>query len=227
MNGYGDYLFFPYFAMKGCYYNPNQHMMYGSSDSFPGVGPPCNYVYPGNSDTICNWGTNGILPGGGFNLNGYYWNESTVGNIPRDKQGLASVGPFTFKPKQTVPLDYCFTWARDYKGDNLSSVELLRERVSGLKPILPKLIELPVTYSGNQETGTGVSLNIYPNPVHNKATVTSDSKSVMDFHLYSIDGKCIKQGWLMPGTNILDVTTLKPGIYILKSGRWNSRIIKM
>ncbi len=227
MNDFDEYVFSPYSAMCGFYNNSTIHLMFGTSDSIPGVGPSCNYVYPGNSDTVCNWGTEGVLPGGGYNQNGKYWSENTVGNLPNQKQGLASAGPFTFEPGQTIPLDYCFAWARDYTGDNNSSVELLRERIAALSPYWNTLITIPVTYSGVPEIQQSTAISVYPNPVHDKTTVTLEGTSSMVYSLYSINGKLISQGILKPGQNLLDISNLKPGVYILKSGSRNARVVKM
>jgi len=227
MNMYGDILFFPYTAMQGYINGDQNHLMYSASDSYTGVGPQCNYVYPGNSDTLCNWGTNGLMPGGGYNQNGTYWTESAVGNPPKDKQGLASVGPFTFAPKQTIPLDYCFTWARDYNGDNISSAELLRDRIAALAPSWNTLITAPITYFGVPDNLQSANLTVYPNPIRDKATVVFEGTSPQPYQLFSINGEHLSQGTLKPGSNLLDISTLKPGVYILKSGSYNARVVKM
>ncbi len=224
----------PYAAIE--YYNfmrgnwkDGTHLLYGGNGhiSTGAVGPDCNFIYPGNSDTICNLGTGGILPNGGFNQNAYYWDEKTFGNAPSDRRGMAAIGPFNFNAGETIPLDYCFTWARDYNGDNNSSAELLRTRIAALAPSWNTLISAPETYFGVPETEQGNSILVYPNPVKNKATVTNESSSQREYLLYSINGIFIKQGILKPGNNLLDISDLKPGVYILKSGNSNVRIVKM
>ena len=205
------------------------HIVYGGNGhpTSGGVGPDCNFMFPGNSDTVCNYGTNGILPNGGLNQNGNYWTEATVGNAPHDRLGLASIGPFNFNAGQTVPLDYCFTWARAYQGDNNASVELLRERIAALAPAWNNLIKAPVTYFGVPEKPQTAGISVFPNPLRDKATVTIMGTSTLPYRLLSINGKLVQQGILNPGNNQLDISTLKPGIYILKSGNLNIRIVKM
>lgn len=205
------------------------HLIYGGNGHVTagGVGPECNFMFPGNSDTICNYGTNGITPNGGLNQNGNYWTEATTGNAPGDRRGIASVGPFNFKAGETIPLDYCFTWARDYQGDNNSSVNLLRERIAALSPSWNTLIKSPVTYFSIPENPVSMKLALYPNPVHEKATISLESSSPLSYQLFSINGMYISQGTLKPGNNLLDISGLKPGIYILKSGSHNVRIVKM
>ena len=205
------------------------HLIYGGNahSSSGGLGPDCNFMFPGNSDTVCNYGTNGILPNGGLNQNGNYWTESDVANLPGDRRGTASIGPFNFAAGETIPLDYCFTWARDYTGDNNLSAELLRERIAALSPSWNTLINSPVTYYGVPENTQGVSIEVYPNPVHDKATVVIEGTSKQPYQLFSITGELILQGILNPGKNLLDISTLYPGVYILKSGDRNLRIVKM
>jgi len=207
----------------------NSHTIYGGNGHITsgGVGPDCNYMFPGNSDTVCNWGTNGVIPNGGFNQNGYYWTETAVGNVPSDRRGIASVGPFSFSAGQIVPLDYCLTYARDYTRNNNSSASLLVKRIASLAPSWNVLINSPEMYHGVSENQFRNLLLIYPNPLREKATVVFEGTSQQPYQLFSINGELLLQGTLKPGSNLLDVSTLKPGVYILKSGSRNTRIVKM
>ena len=228
--------FFPQTFQAKEFYNSMQsiwpdgtHIIYGGNghQTAGGVGPDCNFMFPGNSDTVCNYGTGGITPNGGLNQNGYYWDEKTFGNVPDDRRGIASIGPFNFNAGETIPLDYCFTWARDYTGDNISSAELLRARIAALAPSWNTLITAPETYFGVSESEQGTSIQVYPNPVKGEATVTNESSSQQEYILFSINGSLLKQGILKPGNNLLDISDLKSGIYILKSGSNNVRLVKM
>ena len=220
---------FEYYNLMKSVWRDGSKMIYGGNGHLTagGLGPDCNFMFPGNSDTVCNYGTNGIVPNGGLNQNGNYWTEATVGNAPDDRRGVASIGPFNFVAGETIPLDYCFTWARDYNGDNNSSAELLRTRIAALAPSWNTLITTPETYFGVTETEQGNSILVYPNPVKNKATVTNEGSAKREYVLFAINGLFIKQGILKPGNNLLDISDLKPGVYILKSGNSNVRIVKM
>ena len=67
---------------------------------------PCKFMFPHDSDPS-NWGTDGVDPG-----LGYYWSEETGNNgspnNPSDRRGLASSGPFTFKPAQVHVIDRAY-----------------------------------------------------------------------------------------------------------------------
>ncbi len=218
-----------YYNYMRSIWNDGTPMIYGGNGhpTTGGLGPDCNFMFPGNSDTVCNYGTNGILPNGGLNQNGNYWTEATVGNIPDDRRGVASIGPFNFDAGEKIPLDYCFTWARDYQGDNNSSAELLRERIAALAPSWNTLIKAPLTYFGVPDKMQSASLKVYPNPVLDRATVIFEGASEQPYQLFSIKGELLSQGTLKSGSNLLDISTLKPGVYILKSGSRNARVVKM
>jgi hypothetical protein len=54
-----------------------------------------------------------------------------------------------------------------------------------------------------------------------------EGASQQPYQLFSINGELLSQGTLKPGSNLLDISTLKPGVYILKSGSHNARVVKM
>lgn len=72
------------------------------------VGPACHYMYPGDSDPD-NVGTNGAAPNGGYNSNGVYWTEEHEGDMPGERKGVASIGPFSFPANSMKELDYAMT----------------------------------------------------------------------------------------------------------------------
>ncbi|MCD4773673.1 MAG: T9SS type A sorting domain-containing protein [Bacteroidales bacterium] len=100
-------------------YGGNAHYSSGS------VGPKCDFMFPGDSDP-CNWGTQGAPPNGGFNQNGLYWTEETVGNNPDDRRFMQSAGPFTLTPGAVNYITVGIPWARATSGGPWASVELLR-----------------------------------------------------------------------------------------------------
>lgn len=105
----------------------NSRMLYGGNAHLTSgaLGPECDFMFPGDSDP-CNWGTQGQPPNGGFNQNGYYWTEETVGNNPDDRRFMQSAGPFTLKPGAVNYITVGIPWARAVSGGPWASVELLR-----------------------------------------------------------------------------------------------------
>ena len=99
-----------YFVMRG-YWRDGQRMQFGGM-GYPGVsgtvGPECKYIYPGDSDP-CNYGTFGMAPNGGYNIDGKFWTEEQVMNAPNDRRGVSITGPFTLEAGGMQPLDFALT----------------------------------------------------------------------------------------------------------------------
>jgi hypothetical protein len=89
------------------------------------VGPECDFMFPGDSDPW-NWGTHGIPPAGGYNVDGKYWSEEQCGNSPYDRRFMQSAGPFTLEPGAVNYITFGVPWARATSGGAWASVELLR-----------------------------------------------------------------------------------------------------
>ncbi|MEI6750251.1 MAG: T9SS type A sorting domain-containing protein [Bacteroidales bacterium] len=217
-----------YKEMQGIW-NDGTRMVFGGLGHVPpgDTGLSCRYMYPGGSDTICNWGTSGVLPGGGWNQNGLYWTELAVGNPPEDRRGVASVGPFNMLAGQSVPLDYCFNYSRDYTGNQQSSLELMQNNLSALNPIYDSLIMLPETINGIKEYEHLKQLRIYPNPARVSLTVVSGENKSNSFQVFDLNGKLYFSGLLNPGKNVINISSLKPDVYLLKSNNRCARIIVM
>jgi hypothetical protein len=168
-----------------------------------------------------------VLPQGGFNLNGYYWNERTSGNASGDRYGLASIGPFTFKAGQTIPLDYCFTWAQANQGGPLASLALLRERIANQSVSWNQLTNIPQKIMIIPEEETGTLIKVFPNPAHHLATVQFHGKQKAAYQLLTIGGAMAKQGYFTDGSNTLDLSQLKPGIYFLRCEGQSMKIVHL
>lgn len=105
----------------------NTRMLYGGNahTNSGAVGPECDFMFPGDSDP-CNWGTGGLPPNGGYNINGLYWTEETADNNPFDRRFMQSAGPFTLEPGAVNYITVGVPWARATSGGPWASVELLR-----------------------------------------------------------------------------------------------------
>jgi hypothetical protein len=110
-----------YKYLQGIWKNGNR-MLFGGN-AYQGenvVGPECDFMFPGDSDP-CNFGTNGIAPNGGYNMDGKYWTEEQCENRPYDRRGLATVGPFSFDSGGMQELDYAMVTV--WKNDQQSAFE--------------------------------------------------------------------------------------------------------
>jgi hypothetical protein len=60
------------------------------------------------------------------------WTEPGVGSEPGDRRGIFSSGPYSFNPGDMLEFEVALVFARDYLGNNLSSVGLMEERIAEL-----------------------------------------------------------------------------------------------
>jgi hypothetical protein len=74
-------------------------LTYGEDGRNP-VNPPCNYMYPDDTDSALN-ASNGP------------WTELIAGNFPGDRRFLMSTGTFTFSPGQVQCITIGIPWAID------------------------------------------------------------------------------------------------------------------
>jgi hypothetical protein len=196
-------------------YGGNAHPVYGA------VGPDCNFMFPWDSDE-CNWGTNEQVPNGGFNQNGYFWNEYTSGNMPSDRRGLGVTGSFTFKPGDKQELDLAYVFARDYmSADTLASLTLLKERNSLLKEMVLNggILKLPDYYNVGIEKGINFiqKLNLYPNPAGDFVYFDKNFNSNTQCVIYSSYGAKVFETILnQQNLQSINVSKLTKGIYVLK-----------
>jgi hypothetical protein len=161
-----------YQAFQG-YWKDGTRVMYGGNgyNGVDVVGPECDFMFPDDSDP-CNYGTNGVLPNGGYNVNGNYWTEVAVGNAPQDRRGLGAVGPFTFEPGAMQPLDFAMTtvWKTE-RESALNRVEPV------IKEVIAKFLEdynlVSVAEHSEQEESL---LKVYPNPSEGAVTVEGTGK---------------------------------------------------
>lgn len=134
------------------------------------VGPVCHYMFPGDSDP-CNYGTDGVLPNGGFNVDGYYWTEETAGNAPSDRRGLATVGYFTFSPNVMQPLDFAMTTV--WRTEDQTALERVESSVNEVMGKFRDDYGLAVAeYPETEEC----LLKVYPNPSEGTAIVEGSGK---------------------------------------------------
>lgn len=152
------------------YWKDGTRVMYGGDGYNLTVGPACDFMFPGDSDP-CNYGTNGVLPNSGYNVDGKYWTEIEAGNPPLDRRGLAVMGPFTYQPFQIHPLDFAITTV--WKTDTQSALERIEEAVNAVRQ---KFEEEDWTDVAEQPKKMDGFLKVYPNPTNGAATVVGTGR---------------------------------------------------
>ncbi|RLD58024.1 MAG: hypothetical protein DRJ05_08725, partial [Bacteroidetes bacterium] len=161
--------------------------------------------------------TNFAFPGNPSSLDG--WSEVTAGNNPYERKGLVSFGPFTIFPGMTKTIDLAFVFANDYVGTNLTSVDLLKHRITQLKQ-----------YYENDSTPCGTSwssvndyppkvnhFRVFPNPVMEYINVQAlVSRGKFKYEIVNITGNTIKSGIVENQKGSINLIDLPKGFYVLR-----------
>ncbi|MEI6433927.1 MAG: T9SS C-terminal target domain-containing protein [Bacteroidota bacterium] len=111
-----------YLFLRGIW-KDNAPMIYGGNAHFSagGVGPECDFMFPGLTD-VCDWGTRGQPPNGPKE-----WTEVTAKNNPQDRRFMQSAGPFTLLPGACNYITVGIPWAQSVEGTPAASVLLLKQ----------------------------------------------------------------------------------------------------
>jgi hypothetical protein len=192
-------------------------------------GPACRYLYPGGSDTL-NWGEGCQQPNGAV-----YWTELTAHKwMCGFRQGLASSGPFTFHPGGMQELDIAYVFARDYTGpDTMPSVTKLGQMID----IVRNSFNTNTLPGGGSFLGIPenhipptVSVNVFPNPAHDKVTIEfgSSLQEPVSLRIFNSRGTEIKAIQLMPGTRSYStsLSSFTEGLFLIQLSGNNIQVTK-
>ncbi len=183
---------------------------------YPGTdsSTPCRYMYPGDTDPL-NWGTECMLPNGGYNQNGKWWTEEDEDHsLGWDRSGVGSCGPFTFLPGDVQEVDMAYVFANSYYSADSSKNLLidrlydLRQRVLNGEIVIPN-DELDI----NEHTQNAISFELYPNPANDMIRINPTGKfAKAEYKITNTMGTLVQSGILSTEINI---SGLKPGLYII------------
>lgn len=147
-------------------------------------------------------------------VTGEGWTELGAGNLPGDRRGLVVSGPHDFNPGDTLHMEYALVFARDFAGDNLSSVALLRSRIQEVHDFYQEALGMDKPNILNQ------NLVVYPNPCKGHLFVDASGKSAnarIAYTVFDILGEKLLEGSFSLNTeNKIDFNTIKPGIYFIR-----------
>jgi hypothetical protein len=164
------------------------------------------YMY--NGDPVAKTGWTEFTPYG----------EGSEPNPPGDKRGLMIAGPYTLEIGKSLCIDIAFPFARDYEGDHLSSVTLLKQRAQEIQRFYDQQ-----NYEYNCSNAVGIKENtvynnkllIYPNPSNGQFTVTSE-EIIEIIELYDTMGKKVFVD--TPKTQTVQISlNLPQGLYIYRA----------
>ncbi len=209
-----------YFYIRGLW-RDSTLMQYGGNGhaSTGGYGPACEFMFPGSSDT-CNWGTGGVPPNGPV-----YWTDLTAHNLPNDRRGLGTSGPFTFESGAVQELDFAFVYGRT-TDSTISSVDVMKANIDVVRnafnnnlspcggPMYTTIKEVVLHPNFN--------LSVYPNPAQNLVNIDFELQkpATVKADIYDLLAKdCLSyqsDNMNMGKSNIkLDISSLKQGVYFV------------
>ena len=96
-----------YYQYMNGYWRDSTKICYGGNGHQNGGGNPaipCQHVFPAASDPY-GWGTNGVVQPS--------WDEVTEMNLPYDRRGVGTMGPFTFHAGSEFTVDILLAWLHD------------------------------------------------------------------------------------------------------------------
>lgn len=197
-------------------YDPNT-----VAPGFPNPAPPCNYMFPGTSDQQYGWGTGGncsapnVLPP---------WDEITAGNLPSDRRGVGSYGPFTLMPNGELCLDFAFVWARtkDTINDTLS-IFALQNAIDSVHNFFDSKMLFACDCSmpplGVFENSSYAPVQVFPNPSSGIIFIKYKPKSsYLQLEIIDFLGKKVSD-FPIPAFHSekqVDISHLPQGVYLLK-----------
>lgn len=176
-----------------------------------------------NDTTPFTYGGNGIggtipvkrlYPGNPSNPN--EWSEVSAGFEPGQRMGIGSTGPHFISPNDTLSLDLALVFALDYQGTNLSSVDLLKERIEQIRyyfenDTIPCQPAIGITENHHKKG----NLIIYPNPASEKIHIKGYSnKPESEYRIFDITGRMVLNGNIYKP--VIEIGALKPGLYFLQ-----------
>ncbi|MBE9484734.1 MAG: T9SS type A sorting domain-containing protein, partial [Bacteroidetes bacterium] len=167
-----------------------------------------------------NWGTECMLPNGGYNQNGKWWTEEDENHsMGWDRSGVGSCGPFTFHPGDVQEVDMAYVFANSYFSAD-SSKNLLIERLYELRQrVLDGEIVIPNDELDINEQSTSVhKFKIYPNPASEVIYIETEELrgGKAEYRIINTMGIVVASGSIMTETkNEINISGMKPGFYII------------
>jgi len=127
---------------------------------------------------------------------------------------LVVSGPHDFNPGDTLHLEYALIFARDFEGDNLSSLALLKNRIQEVRDFYQNALGI------DKRDDFSYQVNLFPNPCQGELFVkltSVDANSKISYSVFDILGEKVLDGAIKSEQlNVLDFSNLKAGIYFIR-----------
>jgi hypothetical protein len=178
---------------------------YGGTGYNPGSTEITPFAFSGDPVTATGWTE--ITPFG----------PGSEPNIPGDRFAIMNTGPFTLPAGNSICFDIALPFARDYQGDHISSVALLKQRALAIQQFYHSQHfenNCAIAIGIKENTVYNNKLLIYPNPSNGQFTVTCE-KIMENIELYDMLGKKVYAN--IPKVQTIQIDTHLPqGLYIYR-----------
>jgi hypothetical protein len=203
----------------------NTPMVYGGT-GYPGstgsTTLPAKFMFPGATDST-GWGLGGttsspvVAP--------FQWSEVDPGpgaspNVPADRRGLASMGPFNFNAGGTESFTVAFIYSRGNNGANSSRLKLINQDAPRIKQWFaqnqfPSCLDLTGLSIGEVQQPR-LQVTMYPNPSQGRVSFRVDDDAPTAIELFDMQGRKLQtQHFAGETTYHLNVDQLPAGMYLV------------
>lgn len=153
-------------------------------------------------------------------VSGTGWTEAGEGNVPADRRGMMSVGPFSLSSGQKICVDVAYPFARDYAGNNITSITVLRQRVKDIQAFYNSQgYVCPFVTSVNEINFMTNFISVYPNPAKGKFNIRYDKlQKTYNYELgiFNVLGEKVYQSVITNPKSEIDLSQQPSGIYFIK-----------
>jgi hypothetical protein len=193
-----------YNYLRGFWLN-GEHITYGGTGHNPESTDYTNFMFSGDPVTGTGWTE--FTPDG----------PGSDPNKPDDRRGLMSAGPFTFPAGESMCFDIALPFARDYEGDNISSVALLKQYAQTIQQFYDNQNfenNCAITVGIKENTVYNDKLLLYPNPSDGQFTATCEFV-IENIELYDMLGRKVFEDTPKVRTAQINAQ-LSQGLYIYR-----------
>ncbi len=182
------------------------HLMYGDAGYIDTTVTmvETNYSFPGSSDPT-GVGQNGqIMP---------EWTEILVSNLPGDRMGLGTCGPFTFEAGEIISTGIMFNFAQAETENPWLSVEELFLNI----PIIQNWYEnntFPSSEILSAPTLQNVIAGIFPNPSSGISSLQMNDDQPYSLEIYDMSGKQLVSLQYLRGNTEINLSNFENGFYL-------------
>ena len=219
-----------YHLMRNRWYD-GSHLKYGAnghpSDGNSGI--DCRFVYPGNSYP-CDFGTYGVELPDSLLYAGEGWTESSAGNSPYDRRGIASMGPFNLHTGEMQEVSFCMVtlphhYAVNSNGITMDSLHRVNPEYHSQQFVMPVVYNLYETLCEGEDYDFFGEMchqsGLYSHVVRNSQHSNEVADTVYQLHLTVVPRLTLLYAGVLPGAgyhdNGFDISEQEaenPGTYV-------------